>query len=141
MNRKYVIGNLGKVKTKFNFHINNELKNYNLKGMCTSHGSILTVLRIHERLTMKQISKMIGKDKSTVTALINKLMKMDYVKKNRCEIDNRVSYITLTKKGSSVEEIFSDISSTIAEQSFKGFSQEEIEILSSLLSKIEDNIS
>lgn len=140
MNKKNVLGNLGKVKTKYNNKINTELKEFELKGLCPSHGSILSALTENEKLTMKGISNLICKDKSTVTALVNKLIKMGYVSKHRCEIDNRVSYITLTDKGQSAERIYSDISGKLVEESFKDFSSNEIELLNKLLGKMVDNI-
>ncbi|MCT4632635.1 MAG: MarR family transcriptional regulator [Firmicutes bacterium] len=140
MNKKNVLGNLGKVKTKYNNKVNNELKDFELKGLCPSHGSILSALNENEKLTMKGISKLICKDKSTVTALVNKLIKLGYVSKHRCELDNRVSYITLTDEGHSVEKIFSNISGKLVEESFKDFTPDEIELLDKLLDKMVDNI-
>jgi len=58
----------------------------NIKGLVTSHGDILYALFQKRTLTMKEIAEGIEKDKSTVTALVNKLIAHGYVQKEKMRL-------------------------------------------------------
>lgn len=76
---------------------------------------------------MKEVAERIGRDKSTVTALVNKLMRAGYVLKEKDPNDNRVTYLYLTAKGRSLERDFDGISARLIDTAFRGFSQKERE--------------
>ncbi|MFA9398665.1 MAG: MarR family winged helix-turn-helix transcriptional regulator, partial [Clostridiaceae bacterium] len=92
MNDKYIVFFLSRTKQKMIKFIENKLKEKNLDNLIVSHGNILTVLYENKRkLSMKEISKLIGKDKSTVTPLINKLEKFGYIKREESKEDKRIT--------------------------------------------------
>ena len=75
MKDKYIVYFMSKIKYKMLHFIEMKLKENNLEDLIPSHGNILTALyENHEKLTMKQIAEIIGKDKSTITPLVNKLL-------------------------------------------------------------------
>lgn len=140
MKDKYIVYFISKTKKRMTQFIEDRLRQQGIKDLVPSHGNILTVLYEHNgKLTMKEISKLIGKDKSTVTALVNKLLKLGYIEKERSEEDKRVTYITLTEKGEGVEFIFKSISGEIYKTAYKGFSEEEKETFLGLLKRMNDN--
>jgi DNA-binding MarR family transcriptional regulator len=110
-----------------------------LDGIVTSHGDILYALLKTPRMTMTEIANKIGKDKSTVTTLIDKLIKLGYVEKERDTQDTRVVYVDLTNKGRELEPVFEAISTKILSVFYSGVSENEKVELSNLLSKIYDN--
>ena len=75
-----------------------------------SHGNILTLLYFNEKLQMKEISQRIKRGKSTVTVLINKLLKNGYIKKEQDLHDKRIFYISLTEKSEKLRPVFFEIS-------------------------------
>lgn len=142
MNDKYIVYFISRTKKKMIQFIEKKLNEYGMDNLITSHGNILTVLyESNEKLTMGQIAKKIGKDKSTVTPLIEKLLKLGYIKKLRSEDDKRITYIVLTKKGKLLETKFNAISTQVYETAYKNFSQEEKELFLKLLKKLNNNFS
>lgn len=62
---------------------------------------------------MKKIANIVGKDKSTITVLIENLIALGYVKKEESEKDKRVTYILLTEKSYAIQKQFDNISEAL----------------------------
>ncbi|MGH4137723.1 MarR family winged helix-turn-helix transcriptional regulator [Clostridium sp.] len=140
MNDKYIIYFISKTKKKMTGFIEKALKEKGLDDLAPTYGNILTVLYNNNgRLGMNQIGKTIGKDKSTITALVNKLSNLGYVKKEKCIEDRRVTYIILTEKGRSIEDKVNDISGKVNLIAYKNFSKKEKDIFLFLLKKMNNN--
>ena len=90
---------------------------------------------------MHEIARRIGKDKSTVTPLINKLVSLGYIEKEQSKEDRRVTFIKLTDKGLKLQEKFDLISLQVFETAYKNFTDEEKYNLLSLLKKLNQNFS
>jgi len=120
--------------------IEGELKNSELNDLIPTHGNVLTALyESSEKLTMKDIAQIISKDKSTVTPLINKLVKLGYIRKQKSDADGRVTFIELTEKGRAVRPSYENISRKINATAFNGFSDEEKKEFLRLLKKLNKN--
>ncbi len=140
MKDKYIVYFISKTKKKMLNFIEKQLQENRLDDLIPSHGNILTALYENDgQLTMKQIAQIIGKDKSTITPLVNKLVDLGYITKEKNEIDKRVTYIILTEKGKQIEAKFKIISSEVAVTAYKGFSTEEKEVFLRLLKKLNNN--
>ncbi|MCR3760685.1 MarR family winged helix-turn-helix transcriptional regulator [Clostridium felsineum] len=139
MNTGDIISLISKISEKTNKFIINEMKSFGIKDLAPSHGDILFVLLKNEKLTMKEISEKINKDKSTVTALIDKLIKHGYVEKTRDFKDNRVVFVTLTKKGRELKPLFEAISHNLLSTAYKDINEEESEELLKTLVKLYNN--
>ena len=134
-----VISLISKIREKVNQQIQMEMSQKGLDGIVTSHGDILYALLKTPRMTMTEIAHKIGKDKSTVTPLIEKLVKLGYVGKERDTQDSRIVYVELTSKGLELEPVFEDISEKILNVFYSGVSEDEKEEVTKILSKIYDN--
>lgn len=142
MKTKYIVHFISKTKKKMTNFIEKQLKMEGLDDIVPSYGNVLTVLYDNDgKLSMKQIGKLIGKDKSTVTALVFKLCDLGYVKKEKSEMDKRVTYIKLTEKSEKIKPKFDVISSKVQQTAYKGFSDDEKKEFFRLLKKINDNFS
>ncbi|WP_461206013.1 MarR family winged helix-turn-helix transcriptional regulator [Clostridium sp. DL1XJH146] len=142
MNDKYIVYFISRTKKKMIDFLEKKLEEQDIYGLIPSHGNILTALYENEKeLTMKEIARIIGKDKSTVTPLINKLVKLGYVEKLKCEKDKRITFIKLTEKGRENESKYMNISKEIYETAYKGFTEEEKEVFLRLLKKMNNNFS
>lgn len=141
INTNSIISIIGNIHNSSNKLIIEELKKHNLEGLAPSHGDILIVLYQNEAgVPMNKITASINKDKSTVTALINKLLKMELIEKTKCKEDSRSTIIKLTKKGLDTKPIvMENISKKLLDTTYKNFSEEEKEIVCKLLEKIKDN--
>ncbi|MCQ2026766.1 MarR family winged helix-turn-helix transcriptional regulator, partial [Clostridium butyricum] len=140
MNDKYIIYFISRTKSNMIKFIENKLKENNLTELIPTHGNVLTSLYESDRkLTMKEIAKKIGKDKSTVTPLINKLIDLGYIQKEKSPIDKRITYISLTPKAREIESTFNNISNQVKETAYKDFTKEEKEEFLRLLKKLNSN--
>jgi len=129
---------IGRVREKANRFLVQELRNHNVEGLAPSHGDILWALFKNRSLSMKQLAEIIDRDKSTVTALVNKLIKLGYVRKTPDATDSRVLRISLTKKGEGLQDTLVDISGRLLEKFYKNLSEKERNDLAALLVKIND---
>ncbi len=140
MKDKYIVYFISRTKDKMLHFIERQLQKNELNDLIPSHGNILTALyENHDKLTMKQIAKTIGKDKSTITPLVNKLIDLDYIIREKNQIDKRVTYIMLTEKGKQMQAKFSGISKEVYQTAYKGFSVEEQKNFLRLLKKLNNN--
>lgn len=140
MNEQYIVYFISKTRQSMHQFIEVELKKEGLSDIIPSHGSILTVLFENKSpLTMKEIAKRIGKDKSTVTVLINHLLKQGYIEKITSTEDKRVSLIALTSAGKAIEKKYRDISKRVVETAYEGFEPNEKELFLKSLKQMNSN--
>lgn len=140
MKDKYIIYFISRTKAEMVKFLENKLKKNNLDDLIPSHGNILTALFESDKpLTMKEISNKIGKDKSTVTALVNKLINLGYIEKEKSSFDKRVTYIKLTQNARNIEDRFNHISSQVKETAYSNFTEEEKKEFLRLLKKLNTN--
>ncbi len=100
MNDKYIIYFISKTKKKMVRFLEMQLADRGLGDLEPTCGNVLTVLYNHEgELSIKEIGDIVGKEKSTMTTLVNKLEAKGYVLKMKSEEDRRVINVKLTKKG------------------------------------------
>ena len=138
-NTDNIISMISTIREKSNKMIVREMASHNIKGLVTSHGDILVALFEKQILTMKEIADRIKKDKSTITALIDKLIKYGYVKKQSNPQDSRVALVVLTQKGRKLQTDFDEISSKLLSTVYKGISDNEKKTVSAILNKIKNN--
>jgi DNA-binding MarR family transcriptional regulator len=140
MKDKYIVYFVSRTKNKMLHFIEERLHENGLAELIPSHGNILTALyENHGRLTMKEIAETIGKDKSTITPLVNKLLEFGYITKEKSASDKRVTYIILTSKGKQIESEFSAISREVSSTAYKDFSREEKAVFLRLFKKLNNN--
>ncbi|MGZ6292408.1 MAG: MarR family winged helix-turn-helix transcriptional regulator [Syntrophales bacterium] len=140
MKKDHIIFLIGRIQYKANRFLSREMKARGIKGLAPSHGEILGYLMAREPLPMSEIGRIIDKDKSTITALVNKLIKLGYVEKGRDPADSRISLIALTRRGMELKPDFLLIAQKLRAHSYRGISDNERETLVSLLNKLNANL-
>lgn len=135
-----IISIISTIREKSHKMIVREMAARNIKGLVTSHGDILVALFEKHVLTMKEIASKIERDKSTVTALIGKLIKFGYVKKLSDPQDSRIVLVALTQKGGNLQTDFNEISGKLLSTVYKGVSDNEKKTVSEILNKIKQNL-
>jgi DNA-binding MarR family transcriptional regulator len=139
MSTRDIISLIAVVREKANRFIIQEMSTKEMEGLAPSHGDILSALFEYSSLTMKDLAKKINKDKSTVTALVNKLLNLGYIERTRDIEDSRIVYITLTEKGENLKGDFKEISDKLIERVYRDISKNEQEVLINILTKIYNN--
>jgi len=130
---------IGRIREKANEFILKELKQVGFKDIAPSHGDILATLFQHGECTMTDIANSIHRDRSTVTTLVSKLIKLGYISSKKDASDNRSTIIFLTEKGEELEPSFKDISQKLYDIEYKDISEDEKEIFKNILEKIYNN--
>ncbi len=110
------------------------------KGLMVSHGNILVQLYMNGKQPMTKVAAEIGKCKSTVTVLVDKLEKAGFVEREASEEDERVKNIKLTDKGLEFQKDFWKISSELNTLIWEGFSEKEKENFLEYLGRAQNNI-
>ena len=139
MSTKDVISLISKIREKVNRFIVSEMSKHGVEDIVTSHGDIIYALFEKQSLTMAEIAEKIGRDKSTVTALVDKLVRLGYIKKEKSIEDTRVANVSLTLKGNELKPVFEAISKEVLEVFYLNISEKEKEELIRILNKIYNN--
>lgn len=127
---------MAKIHDRGNRFLIEKLEANGAGSLVPSHGDILALLYMHEPLTMKEIAEKIHKTKATVTVLVDKLEKMDFVKREVSAADSRYTYISLTQKGRGFQTVFNNISTELNTMLHQNLTAEEISVLTALLQKM-----
>lgn len=137
---KQALSLAAKIREKGNAFLIKKLKEYGFDNLAPSHGDILAVLYKYKKLTMKDIADKIHRTKATVTVLIDKLEKEQFVKREKSIEDNRITYIVLTQKSIDSKPIFEKIAEELNLILYKGFTKDEANKLDKLLEKMLKNL-
>ena len=140
MKKDQIIFLIGRIQYKASRFLTRELRAHDIKGLATSHGEILGALMFQGPLSMTEIARIIDKDKSTITALVDKLIRLGYVKKEKHGTDNRFSLIAVTQKGEALKPAFVSIARKLRALSYKDIPDDERETLVRLLTKLNENL-
>ncbi len=129
------------IRHKINTYLQHRLEALGCKGLVTSHGEILFRLFNYGPLTMSQMAKTIKRDPSTVTTLVNKLIKYEFITLVENKQDMRSKLIVLTSKGEAFEKEFNKISEDLNKSLLEGISESEQKLLLKILDKMDNNLN
>lgn len=139
MNTDNTINLIGRIKDKSNKYLLKEMEKLGLENIALSHADILAALFKYDEATMTEIADTIHRERSTVTTLVSKLIKLGYISNKKDSNDNRSSIIYLTEKGQGLKTGFEEISQKLYKREYEGISDEEKVIFQRVLKKIYDN--
>lgn len=109
------------------------------EGLFAGQHKIIMFLKMQGSATIGQISEETGTAPSTVSVSIKRMEKAGFVKRRRSKKDGRITEICLTEKGNAVPENVRRKMDAEEKMLTKGFTQDEIYILSDLLDKVIEN--
>lgn len=101
---------------------------------------LLMQLAFDNSISQKELAARLQVSQATVAVSLKKLVKEGYVEKQNQEDDNRFNVITITEKGKGIIERSVKIFDNIDENMLRGFSDEEINTLFSLLKRVSNNL-
>ena len=139
MKKGNLIAILSRIREKANHFIVKELEERGIFGIVPSHGDILGLLFHGEVLTMQEIAIRIHRTKPTVTVLVDKLVKLGYVQKDKCTKDQRVTYVSLTEAGWTLRPLVDEISDLLNEIVYRGLTEKDAEALEKTLAEVQKN--
>jgi MarR family transcriptional regulator, organic hydroperoxide resistance regulator len=139
MDNDLVLFVIGRIAERVNRFLAGELREAGMGELGVSHMEIVGVLTRREKIQMKDLVDLIGKDKSTITALVKKLVRLGLVRKSADPGDSRISFISLTAKGRGLEPAILRISARLKSRAYRGLSGKDKGDLMRLLAKIRES--
>lgn len=136
MRRGNAVALISQIREKANRFIVRELEARGIHGIVPSHGDIFSVLFRTKRSTMTELAIAIHRTKPTVTVLVEKLVDLGYLLKEKSDTDNRVTYIRLTQAGEELKPHFKEISAVLNGMVYRGLSKEEAETFEATLRNV-----
>ena len=137
-----VLSLISEVRGGFIRFLESELAASSANEVQPSYGPVLSALFKYDgKLKMKEIAHAANRDKSTVTYLVNNLVKIGYVKKEPGRQDCRETYVVLTQKAWDSKNTFTVISKHLLQTAYNGFTEEEQLQLTALLTKMNNNFN
>ncbi|QWV93793.1 MarR family transcriptional regulator [Geomonas oryzisoli] len=140
METRNIAAIISDTRAGINRYLLQELKRLGIEGLAPSHGAILYHLFNNEEVTMKDLAKAVRRDKSTVTALVGKLVANGYVDKVSSTLDQRTVYVKLSQRGQALQPVFEEVSRNLIDQMWRGVDDAEQRELVRLLKKIRANL-
>ena len=106
----------------------------------SAQGRIMFALWQADGISINELAQKTQLKKSTLTSMLDRLEKMGYLRRRRCDKDRRIIRIFRTKKDKSLERKYAELSEEITRLYFKGFSKKEIARFEKNLEKILNNL-
>ena len=135
-----IISLIARIHNKAGQFIVSELRKHRISGLAPVHGDILLALFFHTSATMQDLARLVDRKKSTITTLVEKLIQLGYVKKQKDENDNRVFIISLTEKGQALKVPLIEISMSLIHTVYRDIPMEERIQLVKGLARINNNL-
>lgn len=110
-----------------------------IKNLVPSHGDILMCLFSNDAIPMATLAESIGKDPSTVTALVKKLMDAGYVQTEKDACDKRITNVSLTEKGLGLRTSIQRVNDKLTETMGNGIPEGDLSITRKSLLKMKGN--
>lgn len=133
----FIIHNLD-LLLKFGLHKAFQAERINITA---EQWAILASLWQEEGIHQSSIAEKIGKDRHTITRMLNILGKKGFVRRVRTEEDKRRLNVYLTDRGRDIKEKLVSIVLGFAEKAFAGLTQEELTELVRILKHMTANLA
>ena len=108
-------------------------------GVTTEQWIILQILSNGLR-TQRELSEITLKNKASINSLVSNLLKLGFVNKSISKTDKRETIIEISKIGEEIRKKVVKEASVSTNEVLKGLSVSEIELLNSILTRINNNL-
>lgn len=136
-NGGYLINQIQKISSR---KFNELLKEKNIDEFNGSQGVILYSLWNNKELTIKEIGKITGLAKTSLTSMLDRMEEKGLIRRKDNSEDKRSIKIMLTDKAKELEKDYNDISNKMSNIFYKNFSDKEINEIENYLERIISNV-
>ena len=136
-NGGYLINQIQKISSR---KFNELLKEKNIDEFNGSQGVILYSLWNNKELTIKEIGKITGLAKTSLTSMLDRMEEKGLIRRKDNSEDKRSIKIMLTDKTKELEKDYNDISNKMSNIFYKNFSDKEIDEIEKYLERIISNL-
>ena len=123
---------------KLNFHRAHKLLEE--IGLHPGQAHLLGVVGHEEGISQNQLAKILSVKPATVTGMIKKLEKAQYIERKIDEEDQRVMRVYTTEKGKKLSLKLKNYYNGIKNECFKNFTEDELVIFRRLLMQVKSNL-
>ena len=116
------------------------LSEKNIEEFNGAQGRILYVLWQEDSIAIKELSNKTGLALTTLTSMLDRMEKMDLIKRTFDKTDRRKILIILTEKSISLKDVYYEVSEKMSEIFYNKFSKEEINQFEDYLDRILINL-
>ena len=118
---------------------NKILRENDMADLEGARGRIIFALWGNDGVPIKTLCEKTSLDKSTLTGIIDRLVRDGYIERKPSETDKRSTLISLTGKEQEFAKNIQKVSNQMNEIFYKGFTNEEITQFDSMLARILEN--
>ncbi len=104
-------------------------------GVTTSQWAILALLWQQDGLTQTDIQHALGSEASTVTGIIQRMVRLDLIERKKDVHDKRIQLVYLTEKGKSLKDHLIKEAQSVNERALRGLTEDEQYLLIRLLTR------
>ena len=116
------------------------LKQYGIE-INSAQGRIMFVLWQNDGISINELADKTHLKKSTLTSMLDRLEKMEYIKRQRSKKDRRKILIKRTVKDRTMEKKYVEVSEEMTRLYYKGFSKSQIISFENDLEQILNNLT
>jgi DNA-binding MarR family transcriptional regulator len=131
---------INQIQKKSSRKFNELLKEKNIDEFNGSQGVILYSLWNNKELTIKEIGKITGLAKTSLTSMLDRMEEKGLIRRKDNSEDKRSIKIMLTDKAKELEKDYNDISNKMSNIFYKNFSDKEINEIENYLERIISNL-
>lgn len=103
-------------------------------------GAVLFSVYKHEGVVQDEICKILNMDKAYVTRELNSLARLDYIRREKDDLDHRKNHVYVTKAGKKAATEIERVRNEWSAIEYEGFSEDEKLLFLEKLHKIQANI-
>ncbi len=101
---------------------------------------LLLVINKYPDASQKELAEMMKFTQGAMSLAVKRLIELDMIKQVPLELDMRYNRLVVTDKGQSMIDNYEEELEEIDKEMLKGFSDEELEVLSLFLGRINSNL-
>jgi DNA-binding MarR family transcriptional regulator len=116
------------------------LKDYDVE-INSAQGRIMFALWQEDGISINELAKKTQLKKSTLTSMLDRLERMGYLKRRRCEKDRRKILIERTSKDKDLEKEYVRLSQEHTKIFFQGFTEDQMDRFEEDLKRILNNLT
>lgn len=102
---------------------------------------VLAVLWYQEGINLQTLSERLNRDKTTITRIIQNMIKKNLLVKVPDQMDKRNKLVYLTEKGKKLQKIMIDSTGVVYTDTLKNVSASDVKIITKVLQKMKNNLN
>ncbi|MFZ2330528.1 MAG: MarR family winged helix-turn-helix transcriptional regulator [Atribacterota bacterium] len=121
------------IKTECRYNV---IKKHNISELSLKQIQYLKKFDRPKHVTISQLAAELGLSKPTVTEMVKKFIRLDYIQKEQCTRDARVYYLFLTEKGRMIARLEEIANEQFIKRVKNSLDEDDINLLIEILLKI-----